>query len=91
MIFALLAAWYRLYGHERLLLLGIGEISVRQAVTLVALVDVLISWFCLGWLSTVAMISGGVVGWLYLFFRGKHNLNRRSQVVDSDRIALLEL
>ena len=91
MIFALLAAWYRLYGRERLILLGIGEMSVRQAAILVALVEVLISWFCLGWFVTLAMMSGGVVGWLYLLLRGKHALNRRSQVVDSERIARLEL
>jgi membrane associated rhomboid family serine protease len=91
MIFALLAAWYRLYGHERLVLLGIGEMSVRQAAILVALVEVLISWFCLGWFVTLAMMSGGVVGWLYLLLRGKHALNRRSQVMDSQRIARLEL
>jgi len=91
MIFALLAAWYRLYGRERLILLGIGELSVRQAAILVALVEVLISWFCLGWFVTLAMMSGGVAGWLYLVFRGKHDLNRRSRVVDSERIARLEL
>jgi hypothetical protein len=37
------------------------------------------------------MMSGGVVGWFYLFLRGKHAMNRRSQVVDSERIARLEL
>jgi hypothetical protein len=91
MIFALLVAWDRFHGCERLILLGIGEISVRQAVILVALVDVLISWFGLGWFLTLAMMSGGLVGWLYLFLCGKHALNQRSQVVDSERIARLEL
>jgi membrane associated rhomboid family serine protease len=91
MIFALLVAWYRLYGRERLVLLGIGEMSVRQAAILVALVEALISFFCFGWLVTLAMMSGGVVGWLYLVLRGKHAWNRRSQLVDSERIARLEL
>jgi membrane associated rhomboid family serine protease len=91
MIFALLAAWYRLYGRERLILLGIGEISVRQAVALVAVIEVLILWYCLGWFVTLAMMSGGVAGWMYLLLRGKHAMNRRSQVVDSERIARLEL
>jgi membrane associated rhomboid family serine protease len=91
MIFALLAAWYRLYGRERLVLLGIGEMSVRQTAILVALVEVLISWFCLGWLVTLAMMSGGAAGWLYLYLSGKHAMNRRSQVVESERIARLEL
>lgn len=91
MIFALLAAWYHLYGRERILLLGIGEVSVRHVVIAVALINALIAWFGLGWLFTLSMISGGVVGWLYLFLLGKQALTRRSQVVDSDRISRLEL
>ena len=91
MIFGLLAAWYRLYGRERLILLGFGERSVRQAAILVALIEILIFWFCLGWFVTLAMLGGGAVGWLYLFVRGKTALNRRSQVLDSERIARLEL
>ncbi|HVM50001.1 MAG TPA: rhomboid family intramembrane serine protease [Candidatus Acidoferrum sp.] len=91
MIFALLAAWYRLYGRERLILLGFGEISVRQATVIVAVIEVLVSLFCLGWLVTLAMMSGGVAGWFYLYLRGKTAMNRRSQVVGSERIARLEL
>ncbi len=91
MIFALLAAWYRLYGRERLVLLGIGEMSVRQAAVLVAIIEFLVSFFCLGWFVTLAMMSGGLAGWLYLCIRGKTALNRRSQVVDSERMARLEL
>ena len=91
MIFALLAAWYRLYGRERLIMLGLGEMSVRQAVIIITLIEVLVSWYCLGWFVTLAMMSGGVAGWFYLFLRGKHAMNRRSQVVDSERMARLEL
>jgi membrane associated rhomboid family serine protease len=91
MIFALLAAWYRLYGRERLIMLGLGEMSVRQAAFIITFIEVLVSWYCLGWFVTLAMMCGGVIGWLYLFLRGKHAMNRRSQVVDSERIARLEL
>ncbi len=91
MIFGLLAAWYRLYGRERLILLGIGEMSVRQAALIVGFIEVAVLFFCLGWFVTLAMICGGVVGWGYLFIRGKSALNRRSQVVDSQRVARLEL
>jgi membrane associated rhomboid family serine protease len=90
-IFALLAAWYRLYGRERLILLGFGELSVRQAAILVAVIEAVVLLFCLGWLVTLAMITGGVMGWLYLALRGLNQMNRRSQVVDSQRIARLEL
>ena len=91
MLFGLLAAWYRLYGRERLILLGFGEISVRQAAILVVFIEILISLFCLGWVVTLAMMCGGVAGWLYLVLRGKSALNRRSEVLDSQRIARLEL
>jgi membrane associated rhomboid family serine protease len=90
-MFGLLAAWDRLYARERLILLGIGEISVRQAALLIALVDVLILFFCLGWRVTITMLGGGALGWLYLILRGKSALNRRSQTLDSERIARLEL
>ena len=91
MIFALLAAWYRLYGRERLILLGLGEISVRQAVGLVLVIEVLVLFFSFGWFLTLAMMLGGVVGWLYLVAGEKHAHNRRSQAVDSERITRLEL
>ena len=91
MIFGLLAAWYRLYGRERLVLLGVGEISVRQAVGLVTLIEVLITWYGLGWFVTLAMMGGGAASWLFLVVRGKQAMNRRSQVMDSQRIARLEL
>ena len=91
MILGLLAAWDRLYSRERIILLGMGEISVRQAAVIVAVIEVLILLCGWGWVSTLAMIFGGVVGWMYLFVRGKHALNRRSQVLDSARMARLEL
>src|SRR5262245_41289597 len=92
MIFALLAAWYRLYGRERLILLGIGEFSVRQAAILVAIIDaVILAFSCAGWFVMLAMMCGGVAGWFYLLLRGKLLLSRSSQPTDSERIARLEL
>ena len=91
MILGLLAAWYRLYGHERLILLGFGEVSVRQAATLVALVELLLLFFAYGPIITAAMLLGGAAGWIYLVLKGKHELNRRSQTMNSERIARIEL
>ncbi len=90
-IFGLLAAWYRLYGLERIILLGIGEISVRQAAVIIAIIEALVLFFCLGWKITLAMACGGLVGWLYLAIAGRRALSRRSQVVSSERVARLEL
>ena len=91
MILALLAAWDWLYRRERIILLGFGELSVRQAACVVALIEVLILLFCLGWLNTLAMIFGGATGWFYLFLRGKRFMARPGRALDSARIARLEL
>ena len=90
--YALLAAWYRLQGHERVLLLGLGEVSVRYAAIGLALLQALVSFYSGGGVFlTLALMSGGVAGWFYLWLRDKYALSRRSQVVDSDRISRLEL
>lgn len=92
MIFALLAAWYRIYGNERLILLGIGELSVRQAVILIAIINAIILFFsCGGWMVLLTALGGGIAGWLYLSLRGKILMARNSQPVESERIARLEL
>ena len=91
MILGLLGAWDRLYQRERIILLGIGEMSVRQAAAIVGMIEVLLLFFGSGWIVTLAMVFGGAVGWLYLFAVGKYALNRRSQVLDSARISRLEM
>jgi membrane associated rhomboid family serine protease len=91
LIFALLVAWDWFYRRERLLLLGIGEISVRQAALLVALINSLILFFCVGWFLMLAMWCGGAAGWLYLFVRWKLVLGKTGRQVRSERMARLEL
>lgn len=90
MIFALLVAWDRFYRNERLELLGIGEISVRQAAILVAIINSLILFFC-GWFLMVAMWCGGAAGWLWLTIRMKLWLRQTPEQVRSERVARLEL
>jgi membrane associated rhomboid family serine protease len=92
MIFALLVAWDWFYRRERLVLLGLGEISVRQAVVLIAIINSLILFFCCGgWFFMLAMWCGGVAGWLYLFVRWKLVMGKSGQQVRSERVARLEL
>ena len=91
MIFALLAAWDWLYRRERLILLGIGEISVRQAAMLIAFINSIILFFCNGWFIMVSMWCGGVVGWLWLSLRSKLFLGKSPQQIRSERVARLEL
>jgi hypothetical protein len=91
MIFALLAAWDWFYRRERLILLGIGEISVRQAAILIAVINSLILFFCCGWFLMLAMWCGGLAGWLWLVARAKIFMGKTAQQIRSERVARLEL
>jgi membrane associated rhomboid family serine protease len=91
MIFALLVAWDWFYRNERLILLGIGEISVRQAAILITIINSLILFFCAGWVLMLAMWCGGVAGGLYLFVRWKLVMGKTGRQVRSERVARLEL
>ncbi len=91
MIFALLVAWDWMYRNERLLLLGIGEISVRQAAILIASINSLILFFCSGWFLMLAMWCGGLAGWLWLAMHAKFLMGKTPQPIRSERVARLEL
>lgn len=91
MIFALLVAWDWFYHNERLILLGLGEISVRQAAILIAVINSIILFFCNGWVHMLAMWCGGAAGWFYLFVRWKLVMGKTGQQVRSERMARLEL
>ena len=92
LIFALLVAWDRFYRRERILMLGIGEVSVRQAAIFIAALNAVITFFsCGGWPFTLSMMCGGVAGWLWLAIGQKRVMSRGSQVVESNRGARLEL
>lgn len=91
MIFALLVAWDWFYRNERLILLGIGEISVRQAAILIAIINSIILFFASGWFLMLAMWCGGVEGWLYVVVRYKLILGKTGQQVRSERMVRLEL
>lgn len=91
MFFALLVAWDWMYRRERLLMLGIGEMSVRQAAILIALINSFILFFCFGWFLMLAMWCGGLAGWLWLRIRAKLFLGKTPQQIRSERVARLEL
>jgi membrane associated rhomboid family serine protease len=91
-IFALLVAWDRNYRRERLLMLGLGEMSVRQAAIFIAAINAIITFFsCGGWLFTLSMMCGGIAGWIYLAIGQRRVMSRPGQVAESERIARLEL
>jgi membrane associated rhomboid family serine protease len=91
-IFGLLVAWARLYGRERILMLGLGELSVRQAAIIIAAINAIVTYFsCGGLLATISLMCGGLGGWAFLVLGAKRAMVRNSQAVESERIARLEL
>lgn len=90
MIFALLVAWDQMYRRERLVLLGIGEVSVRQAAILIAIINSLIAVF-FSWFLMLAMWCGGIAGWFYFLVSSKRLMGRRAGQMQSERMARLEL
>jgi membrane associated rhomboid family serine protease len=91
-VLALVVAWDRFYRHERVVMLGLGEVSVRQAAVFIAVLNLVICFFsCGGWLLTLSMLCGGVAGWLWLAIGQKRVMSRGSKVVESERVARLEL
>lgn len=89
---ALLVAWERFYRRERIIILGLGEVSVRQAAIFIILLNAVITFFsCGGWQFTLSMLCGGAAGWFFLTIGQKRLMSRGSQVVESNRGARLEL
>lgn len=90
--FALLVAWDWFHRNERLLLLGLGEVSVRQAAILIAIINSVVLFFCCcGWFFMVSMWCGGIAGWLHLVIRSKMILGKSPRQMRSERVARLEL
>jgi membrane associated rhomboid family serine protease len=89
---ALLLAWEHFYRRERILMLGLGEVSVRQAAFFIIGLNAVISFFsCGGWPFTLSMLCGGATGWLFLLIGKKRVMSRGSRIVESQRVARLEL
>ena len=92
LVFALLVAWDHLYRRERLIMLGLGEVSVRQAAIFIGVINAIIVFFsCGGWLMTLSLLCGAVAGWLYLLIGKNRLLRGRSRIVESERMARIEL
>ena len=90
-IFALLVAWEHDHRTERILLLGIGEVTVRQAAVGIALISILLLWINAGGVQTLSMLCGGVAGWIGLSARDRLRMRRPAGLSRSERVARLEL
>jgi len=90
-VFGMLVAWLRLFGHERVMLLSLWETTIIQAGLLMITVGLLLMLLATGWVDTLVMFCGGLAGWLYLSLRWKLNREQPGQVAESGRIRRLEL
>lgn len=89
--FGFLVAWGYLFGHERFLMLGVGEISVRFLAALAALITFVTTWLSAGLVNALILIAGGLIGLLYLWSHQALLMTRQSRMVHSERINRLEL
>lgn len=90
-IFGLLVAWAKIFGHERVYFMGIWEMSVGTCALLFAAISILAMLPCAGIVNTLIMLCGGGAGWLYLFLRSRSVRLQQSQTVGSVRMGRLEL
>lgn len=92
-VYGLLAAWIRLFGHEEIRLMGVWPMSARWALILFAGLSVALSCWQPGGagLQNLIPLAGGVIGWLYLGWRWRRNLADAGQTIASKRIRKLEL
>jgi membrane associated rhomboid family serine protease len=90
-VFGLIAAIWHLLGHERVIFLGIGEMSIRTAMWIIGGVNVVIAFPCAGWVNTLIMLGGAVAGWIYLALRSRIPRSTASRVVPDERVRRLEL
>ncbi len=90
-VFGLVTAWARLFGHERVEFMCVWPMSVKLAALIIASLSLLLMMPCAGPLNAFIMLCGGIVGWLYLSARFKLIRTQRSRVVANERIGRLEI
>jgi membrane associated rhomboid family serine protease len=89
--FGLLAAWYRLCGHERLILHGLGPISVRQAALVIAGLNAAIVYVGAGWKVLLCLLCGAAVVWVALSIHRRWNMLQIQRASGPSRMNRLEV
>ena len=88
---ALLVAWARLFGHERLRLSSAWEIRRLHVAAVLALLVLFSAYAAAGWKHAALFAASALTGWFYLSLRWKRNQSQPAAPVRSDRIHRLEL
>lgn len=90
-VFGLFAAWAKVFGHERVAILGLGETSARWCALMLGGVSFLMILMQVGWIDSLVMISGGIAGWLFLTLRQRQCHSQPARLVANERVRRLEL
>jgi membrane associated rhomboid family serine protease len=90
-VFGMLAAWLRIFGHQKVSFGSLWETTILRAGLLMTAVGLLLMLFSAGLIDTLVIFCGGLAGWLYLSLRWKLNREQPGQLTESGRIRRLEL
>jgi membrane associated rhomboid family serine protease len=91
-IYAMLAAWYRLFANEEVCLMGMGQMRMKTAVFIIGALNSIFSLLCpCGFWNALATLGGALTGWLYLAAQSHWVLRQDAQPLPSQRISRLEL
>jgi membrane associated rhomboid family serine protease len=89
----LLAALSRLFGPERILFMGVIEMTIRQFALCVLVIDTILMLTTCGMTltSALAVLAAWPAGWFYLTLRWNYIKSGAAQKVESSRTRRLEL
>jgi membrane associated rhomboid family serine protease len=92
-IFAMLAAWYRLFAHEEVMLMTAWRMRMRAAVLTIGGLNIVFGLLspCGFWNALAILIGGSATGWLYLTAQSRRAMSRRARRLPEERISRLEL
>jgi membrane associated rhomboid family serine protease len=88
---ALAVAVYMLSGRERVNLIGLGEMEMRRAATIMLVFLLVMMLVQVGLRESFGQIGGAVAAWFYLTVRWWWNLRQTGKTATSERIRRLEL
>jgi membrane associated rhomboid family serine protease len=91
-VFAMFAAWCRLFANEEVMLMATWRMRMRTAILIIAGLIIMFGLLSsCGFWNAVAVLGGGATGWLYLAAQERWRLRRRARTLPSERISRLEL
>ncbi len=92
-IFAMLAAWYRLFAHEEVMLMTVWRMRMRTAVLIIGGLNIIFGLLspCGFWNALAILVGGSATGWLYLTAQSRWAMGRRAWALPEERISRLEL